>query len=187
MDLNPGHTLCFISLRAINNHNFDKFFSFLIRKVFLLTFQILRIMKRRSTAIWQGNGAEGKGNLTSTSGVLNNTPYSSFTRFKNEDGIAGTNPEELIAAAHSGCFAMALSYQLTGAGFVPAELKVEAAVNLEHMTDHFEITGIHLDLTGNIPGISEEKFLELANSAKIGCPVSRALKAVEITLSAKLA
>jgi osmotically inducible protein OsmC len=143
-------------------------------------------MKRRSTAIWQGNGMEGKGTLTSTSGVLNKTPYSSFTRFKNEDGLAGTNPEELIAAAHSGCFAMALSYALAGAGFVATELKVEAAVNLEKVTDHFEITGIHLDLTGNVPGITEEKFLELAGSAKVNCPVSQALKAIEITLSAKL-
>jgi osmotically inducible protein OsmC len=143
-------------------------------------------MKRKATAIWQGNGMEGKGNLTATSGILNKTPYSSVTRFKNEDGIAGTNPEELIAAAHSGCYAMALSFGLTEAGFVPTELKVEAAVNLEHMTDHFEITGIHLDLTGNVPGITPEKFLELANAAKVGCPVSRALKAVEITLSAKL-
>lgn len=143
-------------------------------------------MKRKTTAIWQGNGAEGKGILSSTSGVLNNTPFSSTTRFKNEDGLAGTNPEELIAAAHSGCFAMALSYGLAGAGFTATELKVEAAVNIEKITDHFEITGIHLDLTGNVPGISEEKFLELAGAAKVNCPVSRALKAVNITLSAKL-
>ena len=143
-------------------------------------------MKRRSTAIWQGNGLEGKGKLTSTSGVLKETPYSFVTRFKNEDGIAGTNPEELIAAAHSGCFAMALSFALTDAGFVPTELKVEAAVDLEHVADHFEITGIHLDLTGKVPGITSEKFNELASAAKQNCPVSRALKAVEITLSAKL-
>jgi osmotically inducible protein OsmC len=143
-------------------------------------------MKRKATAIWQGNGAEGKGSLSSTSGVLNKTPYSSTTRFKNEDGLAGTNPEELIAAAHSGCYAMALSYSLTAAGFTATELKVEAAVSIEKITDHFEITGINLDLTGNVPGITEEKFLELANSAKINCPVSQALKAVNITLSAKL-
>jgi osmotically inducible protein OsmC len=143
-------------------------------------------MKRKTTAIWHGNGAEGKGSLSSTSGVLNNTPYSSTTRFKNEDGLAGTNPEELIAAAHSGCFAMALSFGLAGAGFTATELKVEAAVNIEKITDHFEITGIHLDLTGKVPGISEEKFLELAGAAKVNCPVSRALKAVNITLSAKL-
>ena len=143
-------------------------------------------MKRRSTAIWQGNGAEGKGSLQSLSGVLNNTPYSSLTRFKNEDGLAGTNPEELIAAAHAGCYAMALSYGLTGAGFIPTELKVEAAVNIEFLTDHFEITGIQLKLTGDVPGITDEKFQELAASAKANCPVSKALKAVEITLEAKL-
>ena len=143
-------------------------------------------MKRRSTAIWQGNGLEGKGRLTSTSGVLNETPYSFTTRFKNEDGISGTNPEELIAAAHSGCYAMALSFSLTGAGFVPTELKVEATVNLEPVGDHSEITGIHLDLIAIIPGITADKFNELAGLAKLNCPVSRALKAVEITLSAKL-
>jgi len=143
-------------------------------------------MKRKATAIWQGNGAEGKGSLSSTSGVLNKTPYSSTTRFKNEDGLEGTNPEELIAAAHSGCYAMALSFALTAAGYTATELKVEAAVNLEKLTDHWEITGINLDLTGNVPGITEEKFLELAGTAKVNCPVSRALKAVNITLSAKL-
>ena len=143
-------------------------------------------MKRKATAIWQGNGLEGKGNLTSTSGVLKNTPYSFVTRFKNEEGREGTNPEELIAAAHGGCFAMALSFGLTNAGFTPDELKVEAAVNLEHMTDHFEITGIHLDLTAKVPGITDEKFQELAAGAKANCPVSKALQAVPITLAAKL-
>ena len=143
-------------------------------------------MKRKSTAIWQGTGPEGKGNLTTTSGVLNNTPYSAFTRFKNEDGISGTNPEELIAAAHGGCYAMALSFGLTKEGFVPTELKVKAAVNIEFMTDHFEITDIHLDLEGVVPGITEEKFLEIANGAKVNCPVSKALRAVDISLSAKL-
>ncbi|HNW75833.1 MAG TPA: OsmC family protein [Bacteroidales bacterium] len=143
-------------------------------------------MKRKSTAIWQGTGPEGKGTLTSVSGVLNRTPYSFSTRFKNEDGREGTNPEELIAAAHAGCYAMALSFALTAEGLVPTELKVEAAVNMEKVTDHFEITAIHLDLLGDVPGITEEKFLQLAQTAKTGCPVSRALRAVEITLSAKL-
>jgi osmotically inducible protein OsmC len=143
-------------------------------------------MKRRSTAIWQGNGLEGKGLLTSTSGVLNNTPYSFTTRFKNEDGIAGTNPEELIAAAHSGCYAMALSFALSGAGFVPVELKVDAAVNLEQAAVGFAITGVHLNVIGDVPGITAEKFQELADLAKINCPVSQALKALPITLEAKL-
>ena len=143
-------------------------------------------MKRRATAVWQGSGLEGKGILTSTSGVLKETPYSTAMRFQNEDGKAGTNPEELIAAAHSGCYAMALSFALTGAGFVPDELKVQATVNIEKMNDHWEITGSHLDLQGKVPGISKEKFIELANAAKLGCPVSRALKAVDITLTAGL-
>lgn len=143
-------------------------------------------MKRKATAIWQGNGMEGKGSLSSISGVFNKTPYSFVTRFKNDEGKEGTNPEELIAAAHSGCFAMALSFGLTNAGFIPDELKVEAAVNIEFMTDHFEITGIHLDLVGKVPGITAEKFGELASEAKAGCPVSRALSAVPVTLSVKL-
>jgi osmotically inducible protein OsmC len=143
-------------------------------------------MKRKATAIWQGSGMEGKGSLSSVSGVLKQTPYSFVTRFKNEDGKAGTNPEELIAAAHGGCFAMALSFVLNGAGFTADELKVETTVTLEHITDHFEITGIHLDLTGKVPGITEEKFIEYANTAKINCPVSRALKAVDISLTTKL-
>jgi osmotically inducible protein OsmC len=143
-------------------------------------------MKRKSTAIWQGSGMEGKGILTSTSGVLNGTPYSFVTRFKNEDGLSGTNPEELIAAAHGGCYAMALSFSLANAGFIATELAVEAAVNIEFITDHFEITQIHLNLKGKVPGISNDKFLELAEAAKINCPVSQALKAVEITLSATL-
>jgi lipoyl-dependent peroxiredoxin len=143
-------------------------------------------MKRRATAVWKGNGPEGKGILDSTSGVLKNTPYSTATRFKNEEGRDGTNPEELIAAAHAGCFAMALSFALGESGFVPNELKVEANVNFEFLKDHFEITGIHLDLLADIPGIDDEKFTEVANQAKAGCPVSRALKAVNISLSAKL-
>lgn len=143
-------------------------------------------MKRKATAIWNGSGLEGKGTLSSFSGALNNIPYSFNMRFKNEEGREGTNPEELIAAAHSGCYAMALSVALSNEGFVPEELKVEASVNLEKVPEGFGITGIHLDLTGKVTGISQEKFHEIAMAAKAGCPVSRALKAVEITLSAKL-
>jgi osmotically inducible protein OsmC len=143
-------------------------------------------MKRKATAIWQGNGLEGKGQLSSMSGLLNSTPYSTAARFMNEDGKAGTNPEELIAAAHAGCFAMALSFALTGAGFVPDELKVNATVTIDKIDDHYEITGIHLDLTASVPGIPEEKFMELAGGAKQNCPVSRALKAVDISLAARL-
>ena len=143
-------------------------------------------MIRRSSAVWNGTGKEGKGTLTSTSGVLSNTPYSFSTRFESEDGKAGTNPEELIAAAHAGCFTMALSFQLAGAGFTPSELKTEAAVKVEQSEGGFSITSIQLNLTGSVPGISEEQFLELANAAKEGCPVSKALSAVSISLDAKL-
>ena len=143
-------------------------------------------MKRKSTAVWNGTGTEGKGNLTSTSGVLKNTPYSFATRFVSEDGKAGTNPEELIAAAHSGCFAMALSFGLTGAGFPPTELKVEATVTVENENGGFVIKSSHLELVGDVPNITEEKFIELANGAKKNCPVSKALDAIDITLSARL-
>jgi lipoyl-dependent peroxiredoxin len=143
-------------------------------------------MIRKSSAIWQGTGLEGKGSLYTTSGALNDTPYSFNTRFKSEDGKAGTNPEELIAAAHAGCFSMALSFALTGAGFPPTELETYANVTVEMVTDHFEITKVHLDVFGEVPGITEEKFEELANVAKVNCPVSRALKALPITMTAKL-
>jgi osmotically inducible protein OsmC len=143
-------------------------------------------MKRKSTAVWNGTGTEGKGNLSSTSGVLKNTPFSFATRFVSEDGKAGTNPEELIAAAHSGCFAMALSFGLSGAGFPPTELKVEATVTVENENGGFVIKSSHLELVGDVPNITEEKFIELANAAKKNCPVSKALDAIVITLSARL-
>ena len=143
-------------------------------------------MIRKSSAVWNGTGKEGKGVLTSTSGVLSNTPYSFAARFESEDGKAGTNPEELIAAAHAGCFTMALSFQLAGAGFTATELKTEAAVKVDQVEGGFKITSIKLTLTGQVPNISEEQFLELANAAKEGCPVSQALSAVEISLDAKL-
>jgi len=143
-------------------------------------------MKRKSTAVWNGTGAEGKGVLTSTSGALNNTPYSFAARFVSEDGKAGTNPEELIAAAHAGCYAMALSFGLTTAGFPPAELKAEATVTVENQGGGFVITSSHLELVGDVPGITEAKFIELANDAKKNCPVSKALDAIDITLTATL-
>jgi len=143
-------------------------------------------MNRKSSAVWNGTGLEGKGTLTSTSGVLSNTPYSFAARFVSEDGTAGTNPEELIAAAHAGCFSMALSFQLTGAGFPPTELKTEANLKLEKEESGFVIKSIHLDLTGDVPNITNEKFQELASAAKAGCPVSQLLKSIPITLDAKL-
>jgi osmotically inducible protein OsmC len=144
-------------------------------------------MKRKATAIWKGTGVEGSGKLTSTSGVLNDTPYSTAMRFKDEEGKSGTNPEELIAAAHSGCFNMALSFQLAGAGFTPDELNTVATVTIDKTGDHFTITHIELKLRAKVPGIDQEKFMELAKVAKENCPVSKALKSVEISMDAALA
>ena len=143
-------------------------------------------MIRKSTAIWQGNGLQGKGRLTTQSGVFKDQPYSFQTRFESQDGKAGTNPEELIAAAHAGCYAMALSFALTEAGHVPDELRVSAGVDLAKVQDGFAIKSIALDLEARVPGIDEEKFKTLAEAAKKNCPVSKALSATPITLSAKL-
>lgn len=139
-------------------------------------------MKRKAIAVWHGTGMEGNGTLSSDSGVLNNTQYSFATRFA--DGI-GTNPEELIAAAHAGCFTMALSFQLAGAGFVPEKLETKAILNMEKLELGWTVTGIDLNLEANIPNIDAEKFNELAAAAKLGCPISRLLNA-EITMNAKL-
>ncbi len=143
-------------------------------------------MIRKASANWKGTGLEGTGSLTSQSGLLNATPYSTKLRFENEDGQAGTNPEELIAAAHAGCFNMALSFQLTGAGFPPADLQTNATLTMSTDGTNFSITSINLDLVGDVPKIDEAKFLELANVAKANCPVSKALASIEITLNAKL-
>lgn len=140
-------------------------------------------MKRRATAVWTGSGKEGSGHLSGPSGVLDETPYSALTRFQNEDGKAGTNPEELIAAAHAGCFAMALSFGLTGAGFPPEKLTAKATVSINPQEGGgFAITHIQLDLTGKVNGIDEAQFVEFATNAKKGCPVSKALSAVPIDL-----
>ena len=144
-------------------------------------------MKRRATAVWRGTGLEGSGTLTGKSGVLNETPYSTKVRFQNEDGTEGTNPEELVAAAHAGCFNMALSFQLVAAGFTADELNTEAVVTIEKQDEGgFAITGISLDLKGKVPGISKEQFEELANGAKVNCPISKALSAVPIELAIEL-
>lgn len=135
-------------------------------------------MKRQSTAVWSGSGKEGKGHLTTQSSVLNQTQYSWSSRF--EQGI-GTNPEELIAAAHAGCFAMKLSFVLGEAGFVPASLKATAHINLESGT----ITESHIVLVANIPGISKEVFEASVKNAELNCPVSKLLKAA-ITVDATL-
>jgi osmotically inducible protein OsmC len=140
-------------------------------------------MKRSASAIWQGNLKNGKGTLSTDSTVLQQTPYSFSTRFENG---AGTNPEELIAAAHAGCFTMALSAELEKAGFTADTLSTTAAVTLEnHPQTSWTITKILLTNTAKVPGITPEKFAAIAAGAKAGCPISRLLKA-EITLDAKL-
>ena len=143
-------------------------------------------LKRSSTAVWHGNGPKGNGTLTTLSGALKEQPYSANTRFASEDGKAGTNPEELIAAAHAGCFTMALSFQLTNAGHEPTELKTTAVVSIEKQDAGWTITSIQLDVTGKVPGVSAEQFQTLADAAKKGCPVSRALSATPISMTAKL-
>lgn len=144
------------------------------------------MLKRTSTATWKGDGMSGQGSLDTQSGTFVSQPYSFKTRFVSEDGKAGTNPEELIGAAHAGCFAMALSFALSGAGHVPDELKVAATVSLAKTEGGFFIQSVALALEGRVPGITEAQFLELAEGAKKNCPVSKALAAVEISLSAKL-
>jgi osmotically inducible protein OsmC len=139
-------------------------------------------MKQNASAQWQGSLKEGSGTLSTGSGALVEKPYSFKTRF---EGEPGTNPEELIGAAHAGCFSMALSMILGKAGFTPDKLETTATISLEQQDDGFAITTSHLDLTATIPGITEEQFQELAGQAKSGCPVSKLLNA-EITLSAKL-
>jgi len=143
-------------------------------------------MKRYATAVWKGDGMTGTGTLTSTSGALTGLPYSFKARFQNEDGKAGTNPEELIGAAHAGCFAMALSFALAKAGFTADELSVDAAVGFDQVDGGFAITGIALSLKAKIPGIGADQFAEIALGAKANCPVSKALAATPITLDAKL-
>jgi osmotically inducible protein OsmC len=143
-------------------------------------------LKRTSTAVWRGKGPTGSGTLTTLSGALKDQPYSASMRFQSEDGKAGTNPEELIAAAHAGCFTMALSFQLTNAGFDPTELKTVATVSLEKQDPGWTITNIHLDVEGKVPGVAADQFQTLADNAKKGCPISRALASTNITMTAKL-
>ena len=139
-------------------------------------------MIRKANAVWRGTGKEGRGEMTSASGVLSNTSYSFKTRFEDQPG---TNPEELIAAAHAGCFAMALAFQLQGAGFEPEELAAEAAVSLEKEGEGFRISRSALTLRARVPNIERARFEELANTAKANCPVSKVLNA-EISLDWEL-
>lgn len=138
---------------------------------------------RTAQAEWQGTGKDGKGSLTSKSGVLSTTPYGFNTRFGDQKG---TNPEELIAAAHAGCFAMALAFALQGAGFTATRLGVTAAVTLEPEGAGFKISKSALTLEADVPGVGREQFQKIAEGAKAGCPVSKVLKA-DITLDWQLA
>ena len=137
-------------------------------------------MKRRATAVWKGTLKEGKGTITTQSKVLDSNAYSFNTRF--EDG-QGTNPDELLAASHAGCFAMALSNILGQNGFTPDSLEATAVVNMD--TDKLELTESHIKLKASIPGIDMEKFLECANTAKDNCPISKALS-IKVSLDAEL-
>jgi osmotically inducible protein OsmC len=139
-------------------------------------------MIRKANAVWRGTGRDGAGDLSTASGVLSQTPYSYKTRFEDEPG---TNPEELIAAAHAGCFTMALAFGLQQAGVTPLELRTEAAVSLDNDGSGFKITRSALTLRAKIPGLDAAKFQELAKGAEQNCPVSRLMKA-EITLDAQL-
>ncbi len=139
-------------------------------------------MKRNAKAVWQGGLKDGKGTISTDSGVLSDTQYSFSTRF--EDGI-GTNPEELIAAAHAGCFSMALSGQLGNAGMTAESINTTATVTLDKTEGGFAITAVHLDVTARIPGAEQAAFETAANNAKAGCPISKVLNA-QITMDAKL-
>ncbi|QKZ02302.1 OsmC family protein [Pseudomonas eucalypticola] len=140
-------------------------------------------MKKTASAVWQGGLKDGKGQISTESGALKSNPYGFNTRF---EGQPGTNPEELIGAAHAGCFSMALSMILGGANLTADRIDTIAEVTLDKVGDGFEITAVHLILKAKVPGASEEQFKELANKAKEGCPVSKVLKGAKISLDATL-
>jgi osmotically inducible protein OsmC len=140
------------------------------------------IMQRKASAVWQGDLKSGKGTISTDSGILKQTQYSFSTRFEN--GV-GTNPEELLAAAHAGCFTMALSAQLGGAGLTPQKLETTATITLDKVGDGFSITKSHLDLVAKVPGADKAKFDAAVKAAEIGCPVSKLFKA-EISVNARL-
>ena len=139
-------------------------------------------MKRTAIAHWSGDLKQGKGEISTESGALKNTPYGFNTRFENQKG---TNPEELIASAHAGCFTMALSAALGKAGFTPESLETQASVELAQVDGNWTVTTILLELKGTVPGIDDTKFQEIAADAKKNCPISRLLNAT-ITLKATL-
>ena len=143
-------------------------------------------MQRNASAEWSGSIKEGKGTLTGPSGVLDQTPYSFQSRFKNEDGKAGTNPEELIAAAHAGCYTMALSGGLGKAGYTVNHLTTKAKVALEPEGEGFKIPTVHLTTTVDVPDIEDEELDKIAQETKENCPVSKVLNA-KISLTVKRA
>jgi osmotically inducible protein OsmC len=149
------------------------------------TFQVITKeirMQRKASAVWKGGLKDGKGAVSADSGVLAGTPYSFVTRFEN---TPGTNPEELIAAAHAACFSMALSAQLGGANLTPSSINTTATLSLEKLDAGWAITTIHLDVVGRVPGADDGAFQKAAENAKSGCPVSKVLNA-KITMTAKL-
>ena len=140
-------------------------------------------MKKHASAVWTGGLKDGKGTISTETGVLKDAPYGFRSRF--EDG-PGTNPEELIGAAHAGCFSMALSVQLTNAGHPPERIETKAEITFDKVGDGFAITASHLTVNAKVPGIDKAKFDELATKAKEGCPISKVLNA-KITMDATLA
>jgi osmotically inducible protein OsmC len=139
-------------------------------------------MQRKASAVWKGGLKDGKGTITAPSGVLKETPYSFTTRFEN---TPGTNPEELIAAAHAGCFSMALSAQLGGANLTPESIATTVTLSLDKLDSGWAITASHIDVVGKVPGADAATFQKYAEAAEKGCPVSKVLNA-KITMSAKL-
>jgi osmotically inducible protein OsmC len=139
-------------------------------------------MQRKASAVWKGGLKDGKGTVSSASGILNNTPYNFTSRFEN---APGTNPEELIAAAHAACFSMALSAQLSGANLPPDSISTSATLTLEKLDAGWTITAVHLDVTAKVPNVDDAAFQKFAGDAKAGCPVSKVLKA-DISMTAKL-
>ncbi len=139
-------------------------------------------MQRKASAMWRGGLKDGKGTVSSTSGVLSNTPYSFTTRFEN---TPGTNPEELIAAAHAACFSMALSAQLGGANLTPESISTTATLTMEKLESGWTITAVHLDVVARVPKADAAAFDKAAQNAKSGCPVSKVLNA-KITMDARL-
>jgi lipoyl-dependent peroxiredoxin len=139
-------------------------------------------MQRKASALWKGGLKDGKGSISAPGGVLNNTPYSFTTRFEN---APGTNPEELIAAAHAGCFSMALSAQLGGANLTPESISTSVTLSLDKLDAGWTITASHIEVVGKVPGADAATFQKYAEAAEKGCPVSKVLNA-KITMTAKL-